>query len=82
MKLYSLKALRTNLGLSLEEAAKLIGVSKYTLYNYEHYKTTPNSDKIRKIEKAYGVEYNEIRFLPNMNEKKRKRQKKEQECKK
>ena len=82
MKLYSLKALRTNLGLSLEEAAKLIGVSKYTLYNYEHYKTTPNSDKIRKIEKAYGVEYNEIRFLPNTNEKKRKRQKKEQESKK
>jgi len=79
MKLYSLKALRTNLGLSLEEAAKLIGVSKYTLYNYEHYKTTPNSDKIRKIEKAYGVEYNEIRFLPNANEKKNNNKSKKKE---
>lgn len=73
MKLYSLKALRTNLGLSLEEASKLIGISKYTLYNYEHYKTTPNSERIRKIERAYGVEYNEIRFLPNAKEKPKKK---------
>ena len=35
MQLYSLKAVRTNLGLTLDEAAKLIGISKYTLFNYE-----------------------------------------------
>ena len=61
MQLYSLKAVRTNLGLTLDEAAKLIGISKYTLFNYEHYKSTPNTDRIRKIEKAYGISYNEIR---------------------
>ena len=38
MKVYSLKAMRINLDLTLEEASKLIGVSKYTLYNYEHFK--------------------------------------------
>ena len=69
MQLYSLKAVRTNLGLTLDEAAKLIGISKYTLFNYEHYKSTPNTDRIRKIEKAYGISYNEIRFVPNAKEK-------------
>ena len=49
MQLYSLKAVRTNLGLTLDEAAKLIGISKYTLFNYEHYKSTPNTERIRKI---------------------------------
>lgn len=68
MQLYSLKAVRTNLGLTLEEAAKEIGISKYTLFNYEHYITTPNTERIRKIERAYGITYNEIRFAPNKRE--------------
>ena len=59
-----------NLGLTLEEASELIGVSKYTLFNYEHFKTVPSNDKIKKIMAVYGVSYNEIRFLPNKNEKK------------
>jgi len=70
MRLYSLKAIRVNLGLTLEEASELIGVSKYTLFNYEHFKTVPSNDKIKKIMAVYGVSYNEIRFLPNKNEKK------------
>ena len=44
----SLKALRTNSGLTLEKAAQKIGVSKYTLYNYEHFKTQPSKEKIDK----------------------------------
>ena len=70
MRLYSLKAIRVNLGLTLEEASELIGVSKYTLFNYEHFKTVPSNDKIKKIMAVYGVSYNAIRFLPNKNEKK------------
>ena len=70
MRLYSLKAIRVNLGLTLEEASELIGVSKYTLFNYEHFKTVPSNDKIKKIMAVYGVSYNEIRFLPNKNENK------------
>ena len=69
MKLYSLKAVRTNLGLTLEEASKLIGISKYTLFNYEHFKTVPNAENIRKIENAYDINYNELRFVPNEKEK-------------
>ena len=73
MKLYSLKAVRTNLGLTLEEASKLIGISKYTLFNYEHYKTVPNAENIRKIERAYDINYNELRFVPNEKEKSKNR---------
>lgn len=69
MKVYSLKAMRINLDLTLEEASKLIGVSKYTLYNYEHFKTIPDNDVIKRIMEAYNVSYNEIRFLPNNKKK-------------
>lgn len=69
MRIYSLKAIRINLGLTLDEAAKEIGVSKYTLYNYEHFKTVPSTDRIKKIMQVYNVSYNEIRFLPNKKEK-------------
>lgn len=66
----SLKAIRMNLGLTLDEASELIGVSKYTLSNYEHYKTVPNVSRINKIASVYGVSVDEIRFLPNEKEKK------------
>jgi len=69
MRVYSLKAIRVNLGLTLDEASELIGISKYTLYNYEHFKTVPDNEKIKKIMKAYNVDYNEIRFVPNKKEK-------------
>ncbi len=69
MRIYSLKAIRINLGLTLEEAAKLIGISKYTLYNYEHFKNSPDYKIVEKISKVYDVSYNEIRFLPNKREK-------------
>ena len=69
MRVYSLKAIRVNLGLTLDEASKLIGISKYTLYNYEHFKTVPDNDKIKRIMNAYNVDYNEIRFVPNKKEK-------------
>ena len=71
MRTYSLKAIRTNLGLTIEEASKSIGISKYTLWNYENYKTTPNTENTTKILRAYNVHYNEIRFLPNAEEKKK-----------
>ncbi len=65
----SLKALRTDSGLTLDEAAKKLGSSKYTLYNYEHFKTQPSKEKIDKILELYGVGYDDIRFLPNEKEK-------------
>lgn len=60
----TLKAARTNKGLSQEEAAKLIGVSESTLINYEKGRRFPDVPIIKKIEDVYGVEYREINFLP------------------
>ena len=68
MKTYSLKSIRINAGLTLEEASALIGVSKSTLYNYEHFKTTPDNDIIKKIMQIYNVSYDDIRFLPTEKE--------------
>ncbi len=70
IKSYSLKSIRINRGLTLEEAACLIGISKSTLFNYEHFKTTPDQEKIKKMMEVYDVEFDEIRFLPNEKEKK------------
>ncbi len=69
MRTYSLKAMRINLGLTMEEASKLIGISKYTLLNYEKFRTTPDNEILTKIMNAYNVSYNEIRFIPNKKEK-------------
>jgi len=70
MKTYSLKAMRINQGLTLNEASKLIGVSNATLFNYEHFKTAPDNDKLKRIMEVYNVNYDEIRFLPLEKEKK------------
>ena len=69
MRRYSLKALRVDSGMSLNEAAEKIGVSKYTLYNYEHFKTQPNTKKINRILEVYRVGIDEVRFTPNKKEK-------------
>lgn len=62
MKL-TLKAARTNVGMSQADAAKAIGVTRDTLSNWETGKTFPNVIQIRKIEETYKVEYNDIIFL-------------------
>lgn len=67
---FSLRAIRMNLGLTLDEASELIGVSKYTLSNYENFRTIPNINRITKIASVYGVDIDQIRFLPNEKEKK------------
>lgn len=64
MKL-TLKALRVNSNLTQEEAAKAIGVSKYTWSNYEKGKTFPDVPTIETIEKVFNVTYSDIIFLPN-----------------
>ncbi len=60
----TLKAARTNKGLSQEEASKLIGVSIDTLGNYERGLTFPDVPVLKKIEEVYNVEYKDIIFLP------------------
>lgn len=59
----TLKAIRTNLGMTQYEAAKLLGVESRTLSSWENGRTFPNVPQIRKIESEYGVKYDDINFL-------------------
>lgn len=63
----TLKALRANKNLTQKQAAELIGVSEDTWGNYERAVSFPDVPKIILIEKAFGVHYNEIIFLPSDN---------------
>ncbi|BAP85490.1 transcriptional regulator [Paucilactobacillus hokkaidonensis JCM 18461] len=60
----TLKALRANQDLNQEDAAKKIGVTKWTWANYENGKSFPNIMTIKKIEKEFDVKYSDINFLP------------------
>lgn len=60
----TLKAIRINKKLSQEEASKLIGISTDTLSNYERGKSFPDIPILKKIEKVYGVNYDNINFFP------------------
>ena len=60
----TLRAARTNLGLSQKEAASRIGVSVETLGNYERGKSYPDIPILRAIEREYGLPYKDIIFLP------------------
>lgn len=47
-------AARVNAGLSQDEAAKLLNVSKETVSNYERGKTVPDWDTVKRIENVYN----------------------------
>lgn len=61
----TLKAIRVNMGKSQEEMAKLYGVTENTVSNWETYRTYPSVKDIPNIEKATGLKYDNIIFLPN-----------------
>ena len=63
MEKMKLKALRVNLNLSQEEAAKELGVSQKTLSNWETGKTYPDQPQIENICRVYGVAYDFIDFI-------------------
>lgn len=60
----TLKTAREIKGYTQAQAAKLIGVSKDTLGNYERGKSYPDVAVLRRIEKVYGCEYSQLIFLP------------------
>lgn len=60
----TLKAARVNSKLNQSEAAKMLGVSSKTLWNWENGKSFPNIKMIQKIEKIYKINYDDIIFLP------------------
>ncbi len=54
---------KRKLKISQVEAAKLLGISKYTLSNYERGISFPDVLIIDKIEKVYDIKYDQIIFL-------------------
>lgn len=63
----TLRAARVNKGLTQIEAGKLLGVSLYTVQNWESGKTFPDAMQILKIQDAYDVKYDDLIFLPESN---------------
>lgn len=59
----TLKAARVNAGLTQKKAAEMLGISEYTLINYEKGKSSPDVHVLKKIENLYGVPYHRIIFL-------------------
>ena len=63
----TLKAARVNKNLTQAEAAKLLGISADSLWNYENGRSYPNVVVIKKMEEVYGIPYNNLIFLPDNN---------------
>ena len=63
METLTLRAIRINLGWSLEQASKRLGVSKDTLSNYERGITLPDVFVLKRIENVYQISYDRINFL-------------------
>lgn len=60
----TLRAARINKGYTQKKAADEIGISKYTLSNYERGRYFPKAHIIKRMEKVYGEEYDNLIFLP------------------
>lgn len=59
----TLKAARVNRGITQEELADILKVSKKTISSWESGKTVPKIDKIQPLCSTLGVEYNDIRWV-------------------
>lgn len=64
MKL-TLKAARVNKGLTQKNAAKLMGVSRNVISNWERQISFPDVLQVKRIEEVYGLQFQEIIFLPS-----------------
>lgn len=60
----TLKNAREMANLTQAEAAEKLEINEDTLRNYEKGRSFPDVPMLRKIEKLYGVTYNQIIFLP------------------
>lgn len=64
MKL-TLKAARVNKGLTQKDAAKLMGISRNVISNWERQISFPDVLQVKRIEEVYGLQFQEIIFLPS-----------------
>lgn len=65
MQKATLKALRINKGLTLEQAAKELGINITTLSSYENAKTFPDVPTINKMLDLYETDFDNVNFLCN-----------------
>ncbi len=65
MSKITLKAARVNAGLTQSEAAKQLQVSNKTLWAWENGKSVPSVSRIDAICTLYGMNYDNLIFLPN-----------------
>lgn len=61
----SLAAARINARMTQKQAADKLGVSNKTLNNWETGKSMPKADAINKICEVYGIDYDNLIFLPS-----------------
>lgn len=61
---FSLKTARVYANLTLQEAAKKLGVNYSTLCNWENGRTEPKASTLMSMAQLYGVRYEDI-FLPS-----------------
>lgn len=58
----TLKASRANVGLTQDEVAKALNVTRKTVSSWENGKTVPNIDKIEALCALYGRRYDDIQW--------------------
>ena len=63
MQKATLKALRINKGLTLEQASKKLGINIVTLSSYENAKTLPDVQTVNKMLELYETNFDNINFL-------------------
>lgn len=63
----TLRALRTNYGMTQEQAAKALGISRFAFQSYEIGRTLPNVKTGLKISKLFNVDLHDILFSSKMS---------------
>lgn len=58
----SLKKARTDAGYTIVQASEKLGINPMTLSNYERGKSSPTVKLIKKIEKLYNIQFQDIFF--------------------
>ena len=58
----TLKAARVNKGMTQNDVAKALGVTKKTVGSWENGKSVPNVDKIEAICTLFGLKYDDIQW--------------------
>lgn len=62
MRKITLKAWRVNAGLTQQEVAETLGITRATVQSWEQYKTSPDADLALKLSELYDCKLDDILF--------------------